>query len=404
MFDCRRTLSQGRRELHITTQGFVAPGFQAVAEAFGANFADREEVGAAFAAYVDGELVVDLWGGAADRAAARRWEHGTVARVFSGTKGLVASCLLLLLERGELELDAPVARYWSRFAARGKGGILVRHVVSHTAGLPGIRGRLIAAQELLDDGGMAALLADEVPVWPPGTVLCYHPLTYGWLCGELVRRVDGRSVGAFFADEIAEPLGLRLWIGLPEDGELDVAALEFAPDWGRSPQTDPELIAADPVRHATWGNPPILVRGRFDWMAPEARRAELPGAGAIGEARSMARLYGCLACGGALDGVRVLAARSIEAGTRLLARGRDPIADAPAAYATGFALQDEAMTFGPPLDAFGHGGAGGSLHGAWPAQRVGFSYVPNQLRDHDADERSAVLLAALHRATTTSSR
>ena len=329
-----------------------------MAAAFERNFTERGELGAAFAAYRDGVLVVDLWGGVADSTSGRPWQSHTLAPILSGTKGLVATCLLVLIERRALHLEAPVARYWPEFAAHGKETVLVRHVVSHTAGLPGIRRRTVTPDHLLDHELMAALLADEAPVWDPGTVLSYHPLTYGWLCGELVRRIDGRTVGAFFADELAAPLELDAWIGLPVAHEEDVARLELEPDWGRTSQTDPDRFRADRVNAATWGNPPILIRDGFDWNSLALHGAGMPGAGGVAHARSMARLYGCLARHGELDGVRVLSPETIAGATRPLARGDDPLTGDPHVYATGFELQTDALPLGPATDGFGHGGAG----------------------------------------------
>jgi CubicO group peptidase (beta-lactamase class C family) len=288
-----------------------------------------------------------------------------------------------------------VARYWPEFGVHGKADVLVRHVVSHTAGLPGIRRNVLAYDEILDDRHMARLLVEEEALWPPGATLAYHPYTYGWLCGELIRRIDGRDLGQFFADEIATPLELDLWIGVPAEQDARVARLELAPDYGKAPSTDLGQIYADPVRAAVWGNPPILARDSFDWNAREVHRAGMPGVGAVGEARAIARLYACLAGGGAIGGTRLLAHDTVSKASRGLARGRDPVSDAPSAYGVGFALQTEARPFGAPPDAFGHTGAGGSVHGAWPTQRVGFSYAPNQRRDDDPDQRSAALLSAL---------
>lgn len=234
----------------MSIDGHVASGFETVAEAFDNNFSERGEVGAAFAAYRDGILVMDVWGGVADSSSGRPWRGDTVQPIFSGTKGLVATCLLVLIERGELDLDAPVARYWPEFAVHGKQGILVRHVVSHTAGLPGIHRKVLAYDELLDDRHMAGLLVEEEALWPPGEMLAYHPYTYGWLCGELIRRIDGRDLGRFFADEIATPLELDLWIGVPAEQDARVARLEFAPGYGKTHSTDLRQIYADPVRAA----------------------------------------------------------------------------------------------------------------------------------------------------------
>jgi len=186
-----------------SAQGTVAPGFEQVAEEFERNLAERGEVGAAFAAYVDGELVVDLWGGLADRQRGIAWRDDTLVGVFSGSKGLVAACLLVLIERGLLELDVPVCRYWPEFAAQGKEGILVRDVVSHRAGLPGLL-TAVSLEEATDDVRMAQLVAAQARVVAPEAGARYHAVTFGWLCGELVRRVDGRSVGRFLREEIAD--------------------------------------------------------------------------------------------------------------------------------------------------------------------------------------------------------
>lgn len=371
--------------------GFVSEGFEAVADAFRENFDQRHDLGAAFAAVVDGRPVIDLWGGIADAESGRPWRADTLQLVFSGTKGFVAICLLMLIERGQLDLDAPVARYWPEFAAAGKEGVLVRHVVSHQAGLPAIDVR-VGLDEIPDDVLMAGLLAEKEPVWGAGEAICYHGLTYGWLCGELVRRVDGRSVGRFFAEEIAAPLGLELWIGLAEELEPRVTTLRRVPGEPLRfrPDVPPELRRAL-NRPEIWEEP-------LPWNTRAYHAAEIPGAGAIGTARAIARLYGCLARGGELDGVRLLFPETIELGRATLARGEDAAYGDESHFGVGFQLQTDFRTLGPPDDAFGHGGAGGSVHGAWRTERVGFSYAMNEMRD--AGERSEALLSALHRALT----
>ncbi len=377
------------------TCGSVAPGFERVAEAFEANFAERGELGAAFSAVVDGDVVVDLWGGVADRARGLAWRHDTLVGVFSGTKGLVATCLLLLIEGGQLDLDAPVAAYWPEFAANGKEAVLVRHLVSHQAGLPGLR-TPVSVEEATDDVRMARLLAAQRPIAAPGTQLVYHALTFGWLCGELVRRVDGRSIGRFLREEVAGPLDLEVWIGLPERDEARVAVLErdagFMDELVRSRE-------ADEVAWSIYANPPRFADGELAANVRRWRAAEVPASNGVVSARSLARLYGCLARGGEIDGQRLLSPETIERGRRCLSRGHDPYLDMPVAYATGFAVQTSVMGFGPPADAFGHGGAGGSMHGAWPSERVGFSYAPNLLRGGGpVDARAEALLAALYAA------
>jgi CubicO group peptidase (beta-lactamase class C family) len=315
----------------------------------------------AFAATRNGELVVEL--GRTDQP----------ALIFSGTKGLVAMCLLLLIERGKLELDTPVSHYWPEFRHRD---VLVRHVVSHTAGLPGLRPPP-TAEELLDPERMAERLASEPPIWPAGERLAYHALTFGWLCGELVRRIDGRTVGAFFGDEFAQPLGLELWIGLPAEIEPRVARLERAPGYGVAGKPGPLLEALyGPMLHS------------FVWNEPAFHAAEIPAANAIGTARSIALLYGRLET--------VLSPETIRLGRTELSRGVCAVTDFPYAFGVGFELQTELHSLGPPENAFGHTGSGGSAHGAWPNERIGFSYIPTVLRSSETDDRARRLLAELY--------
>jgi CubicO group peptidase (beta-lactamase class C family) len=380
-------------------QGHVAPGFEPVRAAFAENFARHDELGAAFAVVRDGKTVVDLWGGIADEASGRPWERDTLQLVFSGTKGLVAVCLLMLVDRGVLELDMPVARWWPEFAAEGKGQVTVAELASHRARLPGIRTPL-RQDDIHDDRRMAALLAAQPQDVDPRAGDVYHALTYGWLCGELIRRADGRSVGRFFAEEVAARLGLELWIGLPPELEPRVSTLRYGPAWGQQVRWDDAAFAADQLLAYVWRNPPPLPAdgSPLSFNRPAFHQAEIPGANAIGTARSLARLYGCLALGGELDGVRLLSAETLARGRRELTRRRDPLIDEPHAFGVGFALQTELQLFGPPADAFGHGGAGGSVHCAWPSQRVGVSYAMNTMRDVLEDPRSAGLLTALHAA------
>ena len=382
----------------MRTCGFVASGFEQVRKEFDRNFVERGDIGAAFAATRDGEVVVDLWGGVSDEAESTPWDRDTAAVIFSGTKGLVATCLLLLVEHGEIDLDAPVAKYWPEFAQGGKAVITVADAASHRARLPGIRTPLDES-DLTDDRKMARLLAEQKQEDDPRAALAYHALTYGWLCGELVRRVTGLSIGQFFAHEIARPLGLDVWIGLPSFLESRVATLCYAPAWGSQPQLDETQLAVDGLLQSVWGNPPLFPRDHNPWNTQRFHSCEIPGVNGIGTARSLARLYGCLACGGEIDGVRLLSEPTLRRGTTELCRFQDPFVDEPMAYAVGFELQTELERYGPPQDAFGSAGAGGSVHGAWPSTRVGFSYVMNQMRDDPmSDSRSRVLLRALNDA------
>jgi CubicO group peptidase (beta-lactamase class C family) len=380
--------------------GFAAPGFEPVRETFARNFAERGELGSSFAAYVDGELVVDLWGGVADAAAGRAWEADTLCGIYSGTKGLVSTCMLMLIERGALALDEPVCAYWPEFAAEGKDAILVRHVLTHTAGLPGVL-TPVTFEQMLDDALMARLLAAQKPISAPGEIIAYHALTYGWLCGELVRRVDGRSVGRFLHEEVARPLGLDAWIGLPAEHEPRVAVLERTSAFGTEYPPLPDGAAASDERmRILWsviGNPPRVVTDVLTANERSWRAAEIPGANGVATARGMARLYACLARGGELDGVRLLSPATVADAGRLHREGHDPYRDTSIIYGLGFHLREDDGALGPERDAFGHGGAGGSIHGCWPRLRTGFSYTTNML-DGAENPRTVALTAALHEA------
>ena len=237
-------------------EGATAPGFDAVREAFATNFTDGAEIGAALSVYLHGEKVVDLWGGVADPQEARPWQRDTLQAVYSTTKGATSACALLLAQRGELDLDAPVAAYWPEFAAEGKRDIPVRWLLTHQAGLPALDRPLALADALAWDP-MAEALAAQRPSWIPGTEHGYHALTYGWLVGEVVRRVSGRSLGTFFRTEIAEPLGLDFWIGLPKPEEHRVARIiEPGPD------TQPPRTSTSYRNRCATSSPPTPTRRR----------------------------------------------------------------------------------------------------------------------------------------------
>jgi CubicO group peptidase (beta-lactamase class C family) len=374
-------------------QGRTAPGFEKVADAFAANFEQYGEVGAAFAAYRDGEPVVDLWAGIADPGTGRPWRADTLQLVFSGAKGLTTACVLLLVERGRLELDAPAARYWPEFASAGKARITVAEILSHQARLPGVQ-QPVDTTELLDPQHMAKLLAAQAPTSDPRAGFLYHALTWGWLIGEVVRRVDGRTVGALFADEFAGPLGLDIWLGLPDAEHHRVARTVAGPGVLR-PQDEKE--GDDPLQILT-RNPLLTPDAPALWNSAPFRGAQLPAVGAHVTAHSMARFYTCLARGGELDGVRVLDEETVRLGRRELRRGVSPLWGTPMAYGAGFELRTELGLFGPPPDTFGHAGAGGSRHGAWPGERVGFSYTMNLTRAEFPDRRPLDLLASLYAA------
>ena len=373
--------------------GTVAPGLEGVAQAFAENFEERGEVGAAFAAYHRGRLVVDLWGGLADPATGTAWRRDTAQVIFSGSKTLVSTCMLMLIERGRLELDEPVCRYWPEFAAAGKEWISVRDVLTHQSAVPGIRTPL-TEHDLFDERSMVRLLEQEAPFEGLEGRVCYHPLTFGWLCGELIRRVDGRDIRRFFAEEVAAPLALDLWIGLPPALEPRVATLVAGADWGSGPEHT--LGAGDATIAAVWENPRDRLVEPFEQNTPAYHAAGIPATGAIGTARSIAKLFGCLACRGELDGIRLLSPRTVAMAQDLEAYGPDPLIGTPIAHGLGFELQTELMWFGPPEDGFGHTGAGGSVHAAWPDRQAGFSYAMNELRDSQPEARAQSLMDTLY--------
>ena len=367
----------------IDVGGWVAEGYEPVREAFIANFTDRGERGAAFAAVVQGEAVADLWAGSARDGVA--WASDTVQIIFSGSKGLVGACVLALVEDGALALDAPVAEYWPEFAAGGKQHVLVRDVVTHQSGLPAVLTPLASA-DMCDWDRMVALLAAAEPFWPGERRLAYHALTYGWLCGELVRRACGRDVATVFAERFAAPLGIDVWLQLPRAQAGRAADVVLDPAYAIPP-------ASEPRGEAVYGNPPFLAEP-LPWNG-DVRFGLIPAVGAFGEARGLARLYGCLAVGGTLAGVEVLTPSSVALGATCLGRGADVFFGDELAFGVGFQLQNEGEPFGSVERGFGHTGAGGSVHGAWPELATGFSYAMNELRPEASDDRGRSLLDAL---------
>jgi CubicO group peptidase (beta-lactamase class C family) len=369
--------------------------FARVRDAFAESFRAGAEIGAAVAITVDGRSVVDLWAGHADPARTREWMPDTIVHLYSVTKGMTALCAHRLIERGALELDAPVARYWPEFAQAGKGEIPVRWLLSHRAGLPALR-TPVPAESLYDWNAMCAALAAEAPCFTPGT-LAYHPLTFGWLVGELVRRADGRSLGRFFREEIAEPLGADLHIGLGPAEEKRAA--EITPL-----DPPPEMIAAFQNAQAG-GELPLLALafvnplGNGDHNSAAHRRAEIPAVNGHGSAAALARIYGALACGGAQDGVRLLARESVARMREEQAAGVDPLFEIPLRMGLGYWLSQPdvpGLAFGS-RDAFGHPGAGGCFGFADPEARLGFGYVANRMGSSIAiDERAQALIDAAY--------
>ncbi|MFF9168626.1 MULTISPECIES: serine hydrolase domain-containing protein [unclassified Streptomyces] len=378
--------------------GHCDPRFTAVREAFEENFRQRGELGAAVAVTVGGVTVVDLWGGWADAGRTRPWERDTVVNVWSTTKGPVALAAHLLADRGLLDLDAPVARYWPEFAAAGKEGVLVRHLLSHRAGLAGLR-EPHSFEELCDWELTTRRLAATEPWWEPGTRSGYHALTYGFLVGEVVRRVTGMLPGAFLRKEVTGPLGIDFTIGLPEEEAHRAAELVHAP---ARPDSEQGAVFAQlaPAALAALTNPPV---GAAQANTARWRAAEIPAANGHGTARAVAALYGILAGRGAYGDARVLSAEAAERVREGQGACRDLVLGAGFAHETevglGLWLSGPNGSYGPNPKAFGHDGFGGSCGLADPEAGVSLGYVMNRMGPHIADDpRKTALVDALYGA------
>ncbi|MFG2285953.1 serine hydrolase domain-containing protein [Streptomyces sp. NPDC048595] len=395
----------GKRESVVDVQGAVEDGFEPVRDAFVANFAQRGERGAAVAVYRHGRKVVDLWAGTkdgdADGAAreAAPWEAGTAQVIRSATKGIAAIVPLLLHQRGQLDLDAPVGTYWPEFKAAGKERVLVRHLLSHRAGLPVLDTPLTPAQAVDGVSGPAAVAA-QAPAWEPGTDHGYHAQTYSWLIGELVLRVTGRTIGSWIAEEISGPLGLDLWIGLPQGAQQRVgrlAAVEApAPPAGSGLRARPKRSVAD-----AYADPSSLTSRAFgaispgpDENDPAYRAGELPASAGIATARSLARCYAAL-IGAVDDQPRLFAPATLTLARTEESAGLDRTLLVNTRFGLGFMLHGPASPLLAP-GSFGHPGRGGALACADPESGIAFGYVTNGMQPNvTADPRAQALLRAV---------
>ncbi|MEW2620692.1 serine hydrolase domain-containing protein [Streptomyces sp. NPDC048106] len=381
----------------VVVNGTVAEGFEPVREAFAANFALLGERGAAVAVYRDGRRVVDLWAGTRDVDGTAPWEPGTAQIVRSATKGVVAAGLLLLHQRGELDLDAPVGTYWPEYKAAGKEHTLVRDLLAHRAGVPVLDRPLTPAEATDPDLGAAAVAA-QAPVWEPGADHGYHAQTYGWLTGELIRRVTGRPVGEWLADEIAGPVGADLWLGLPEAGQGRVGRVGDveAPQSAGALKLRPKRAVA-----AAYADPDSLTRRAFaaitplpDENDPAYRAAALPASNGIATADGLARLYASLI--GEVDGgTRLFTPATTELARAEQSAGPDRVLVVNTRFGLGYMLHGSASPLLGP-GSFGHPGRGGALAFADPESGIAFGYVTNGFRASvTADPRAQALVRAL---------
>jgi CubicO group peptidase (beta-lactamase class C family) len=384
--------------------GSVVPGYEGVRDAFSRNFAEHGEVGATFAAYVDGRQVVDLWGGTTEPGGDTPYTGDTLQVVFSSTKGAAAACANLLAQRGVLDVQAPVVEYWPEFGQAGKEGVPSEWLLTHQVGVPTVDAHLTAAQ-VYEREPLIEALAVQAPLWEPGTAHGYHAITYGHLVSELVRRIDGRTVGECFHDEFAVPLGLDWWIGLPEEQEARVAPMIAMNPGG---PTLADLLGPDELVVRA-----LTVNGAFSDLATQAntreyRAAEIPAANGVANARSLARFYAALI--GTVDGgpaQPLLSAEQVDEARRCRTSGTDRVLS--------FAGMESASTFGlgfmtpgsfSPLGGgrtFGHYGAGGSVGFADPETGIAIGYVMNKMNAGlNDDPRSNGLIAATYAAAASS--
>lgn len=375
----------------VAVEGKATPRYARLKDAFAGNFdADMEcpEVGAALAVYERGELVVDLWAGYKDSRRQKRWEGDTLVNVMSVSKGVVATCAHLLVDRGLLNLDQAVAYYWPEFAQNGKQGILVRHLLNHTAGLPYLE--MPVPGRAYDWQAMTEALAASPGRWEPGTVHCYHPMTMGFLVGELVRRLTGVTIGAFIRREIAAPFGIDFFIGLTESELPRVATFIEHP--GHEAMSEIKQAPDSPVAKVFGELSP-----NEDFNSRAWRMSEIPAANGHTSARGIARLYGALGNGGQLDGQTLLGRDALVRATGEQWRGKDDFSGADFRMSLGFLLSNPPVVpFGPCRASFGHPGTGGSVGFADPGRRLGVGYVMNDALPGMGAVRFARLAEALY--------
>ncbi len=384
--------------MNVAVQGEVSVGFEPVREAFVSNW-QRVEVGAGLTVYHGENKVVDLWGGTRDPAGTRSWQKDTLVNVYSTTKGLATIAIGVLADRGQLDFEARVVDYWPEFGAEGKGDVTVAQLLSHQAGLCGVT-RKLSVEDLYDWEKMVSLLAAQKPLWELGTAVGYHAITWGYLPGELVRRITGRTLGQYFREEVARPLAADCYIGLP-DSEMDRVADMIGPNRARVRPEPPQTPAEKPELYSVALENP-LIRPYKDACSTAWRKAEIAAANGHASARGLARAYAPMACGGEWNGVRIISEAGIESVTRREVGDQIDLATGVSMRRSRGFILNTAGAYGPSERSFGHAGAGGSLGFADPVHHIAFGYAMNQMEpDVGATPRSRILVDAVYRCLET---
>ena len=368
-----------------TISGFCKPQFEQVAHEFIENFSSRDEVGASVCLHVGGEKVVDLWGGLTNTRQMTPWEENSLCVVFSCTKAATAMCAHLLIDKGLLELNKPVSHYWPEFAQSGKESVTVAMMLNHSAGVPAFK-EPIKEKGYNDWEYMVKRVESESPFWPPGTRNGYHMISFGWTVGELVRRVSGKSLGQFFNDEIAKPLGMEFWIGLPEELESRVAHMMLGEPNMKPPFSDYAMAVMGDRQSAS--HLALMNNGGHSANSPESHQAQIGGAGGIANARALSKMFMPLANNGVVQGQRYYSeAAVIRMGQVSMATQLDAVLLMPTRFSLGFMKSMDNRTNKPGNTesfiigdrAFGHVGAGGSTGFADPDCQLAFGYAMNKM-------------------------
>jgi CubicO group peptidase (beta-lactamase class C family) len=373
-------------------QGLVRRGFEPVRDVIAASLAKGGDIGCSAAVFIDGEPVVDIWGGFCDPARTRAWEHDTIVNTFSSTKTMTALAAMVLVDRGVIDLDAPVARYWPEFARAGKGGVKVRHLLSHMSGVAGWT-EDVTVEDLLDREKSLALLERQEPWWTPGEAVGYHPITYGPLIGEVIRRTTGQTLGQFFADEVCRPMGGDFHIGTGPELDHRVSMMFQS--------NEPRHPSGQFISDRAFFNPYITpqIGGSIAW-----RRAELGGSNGHGSAYGMATIQSVVSCGGEARGVRLLRRETVDRILEVQADQTDLVAGYPLRWGLGYALENPMLNRLYGNRFAGHriafwGGSGGSIVVNDLDERMTITFAMNKHVEHGGiDQRSVALVSAVYDA------